>query len=170
MSGQAIMRTAYIQLSVVVLTSCLANSASADWEFTQWGMTKAEVQQAAKNRGIQLEISSDDYNCSNRHSAVAFKAEYKLDDFSAPACILFDRETGFLRWIKIPLPDPTLKQHLHDLLTKKYGGPFKTEELIPGILPVTTWLAPDARITISSIGDSATLDFEPREDPVGDGW
>lgn len=165
------MKRMYFPSSVIVLASCLAAPASADWEFTKWGMTKAEVQQSAKDHGIKLETSRDDYVCSNRHSAVAFKAEYRLDDFSAPACLLFDRETGFLRWIKIPLPDPTQKQHLQDLLTKKYGGPFKTEELIPGILPVTTWLAPDARITISSIGDdSSTLDFEPREDFVGDGW
>lgn len=157
-------------LATVALVGSVSSTASADWEFTSWGMTQDEARVAAQRIGVSVEESSDNYHCSNSYARVAFKVPYQLSDFRAPVCLLFDRETDLLREVMIPLPDPSKKQHVATLISEKYGQPFKTEELLPGILPTTTWLAPDARIQLYSTSSTATLSFVPPKDAVGDGW
>src|SRR4030095_8623740 len=156
--------------AVLTLCGLSRDSARADGEFTRWGMTQEEARQAGANFGLHPAVSDDDYNCSNSYGRVIFKAPYELEDVTATACLLFDRDTGFLREIMIPLPAPIRKQRVAELITKTYGQPSKTEELMPGLMVSTIWVAPEYRITLRSTGDLNTLVFAPPEDQIGDGW
>jgi hypothetical protein len=157
----------------MALSACslASGSACADWEFTHWEMSRPALWQAGKPYGITLATGpQDQYECSNSFASVVYKAPYKLGDFEATACLLFDRNTYLFREVHIPLADPSQKQHVAELITAKYGQPFRTSSLIENILTETVWLAETDRITLTYGVTWASLRFERPISETGDGW
>jgi hypothetical protein len=157
--------------SALIVCSALPCSARADWEFTQWEMSRQALWQAGKPHGITLATGpSDQYECSNVYAEVVYKVPYQLEDFRATACLLLDRNTFLFREVMIPLPNPSQSGHVAELITAKYGSPFGTSSLIGNVLTETVWLAEKDRITLRKGPSFATLVFSRRVSETGEGW
>ena len=148
-----------------------SGAARADWEFTHWEMSRPALWQAGKPHGITLATGpADQHECSNAYASVVYKVPYKLGDFEATACLLFDRNTFLFREVSISLPDPGQRQHVADLITAKHGPPAGTSDLMGDILTETVWLAEKDRIVMRKGPGFATLVFSRPVSDTGKGW
>src|ERR1700761_5763082 len=72
--------------AALVFVCCAASSAKADWEYTKWGMTPAQVTSAAKN----LTKQSTDLHPDSDGNVTRLVAPYKNGKFSFEAQFGFD--------------------------------------------------------------------------------
>lgn len=156
--------------AVLIAYGVPLDGARADWEFTRWGMTQGEAQQAGASFGLNPADATDHYDCTNGFGKALFKMPYRFENIDTKACLLFDHDTGFLRQVMVRLPDSTLKNNVAKLLSDKYGPPVKSEALIEDILVTTVWLTPEDEISLHSGRSYAFLLYSPAGDKVGDGW
>lgn len=160
-----------IKALVLAIGLCIPAAAHADWEFTHWEMSRPTLFKAGQPYGITLATGPQDrYECSNAYADVVYKVPYKLEDFAATACLLFDRNTFLFREVMIRLPAPSQAKHVAELITAKYGKPEGDTALIGDVLVETLWLAEHDRITLRKASSFATLVFSRPISETGEGW
>jgi hypothetical protein len=93
--------------------------AGADWQYTRWGMTPAEVEKAAEGR-----TKPADGPGRNSDTAVALlEVPYRADRFGFTATFRFGRESQGLESVELSLEDPDGCPALIQSLRGRYGDP-----------------------------------------------
>lgn len=105
--------------------------AAADWQWTKWGMTEAEVIAAAP---IPLNVGHDDGQNDKYKTHITF--DYNAASFRYEGRFTFSRATGALeRVVLTPLNGCNGTKML---LASRYGEPF-SKSSFPGLMAETTW-------------------------------
>ena len=125
----------YLFIAAVVSA---ATPALADWEFTRWGMTPAQVM--AGSAGMvkavpKEEIKRDDAD----HWEISLRGDIKINGKTRPASFMFDTKSGGLRCViynGLGSDAGSLKQELMN----KYGS---GKEETFGDMQSFDWVAPD---------------------------
>ncbi len=125
--------------TVLIASSLLivANPALADWQFTKWGMTPAEVQKASP---VNLESGDQ---CPILRTKVMFSSEWKAGDMIFLACYVFkeDRLHQILLYSNKIDRDAIIRG-----LSQRYGSPEINAQLRSLGLISYTWYMPDEEI------------------------
>ena len=123
---------------IVACVMLAATPASADWEFTKWGMTPAQVMAGSSGMVSAMpkdEVKRDDAD----HWEISLRGDIKANGKVRPASFMFDTTSGGLRCViynGLGSDAGVLKQEL----VKKYGD-GKQETF--GDLQSIDWVAPD---------------------------
>lgn len=94
-------------------------SARADWQYTKWGMSPAEVVKASSGQAVANKNPSHDV--VQDQDLAKLKAGYATGDFTFEAFFLFHQDK--LSTVILELPDAAKCRQLRDLLSSKYGRP-----------------------------------------------
>lgn len=143
-----ILTSAYVVASLLCATPALA-----DWEYTKWGMTPAQV--VAGSSGMVTAIPKDQIKRNDRdHWEMSLRGDIKANGRTRPASFMFDTTTGGLRCVLyngLGADAAMLKQEL----VGKYG-PGKEGTF--GDLQSIDWVAPDEiSLGYNEKGRSATV-------------
>lgn len=114
----------------------VANTAHADWQYTNWGMTAAEVKKASKGR--TQEMSPEEIKGkSSTNSPCLLKHRYTAGQLELQASLCFSAATNRLVSVTVdPVPsDSTQCSIIEEDLRKKYGGPISdTKDSVSHVL------------------------------------
>jgi len=128
-------------LSFVILFA-LVSGASADWEYTRWGMTPEQV--AAASKGMVKVLPANARNTqglANLQEAAA--GTHKDGNLLLDVRFSFNTGTNGLDCVTYALRNAAQNALLKDTLTKRYGPPQK-QGGIPDIgLEETSWTKAD---------------------------
>lgn len=153
------MRTLVI-FSVVFLFGLCARNASADWQYTKWGMSPEEVLVASKGKLKPCTPSA----CKGKNTDSATPkhyGEYRSGEFRFTIVTLFNNRTGKLSTVSLQLLDPTQGPSLIGALRTRYGEPANSSRT--QIMSLWIWREKADQISVLSIGDSHfTLTYQPR--------
>ncbi len=116
-------------VGVGMLDQTLVTDAQADWEYTRWGMSRAEVVEASHNAAVPVTEADHGHFASSGIPGLA--ADYRSDAYSFRVLFFFDSagklETAGLVFVDV---DP---EALAVDLEKKYGTPSsRFEKPLPG--------------------------------------
>lgn len=143
-----------IAVAVLLAPAC----ASADWQYTRWGMTKEEVAAASKGQ-----LKPCDARCASvttDNSAAGLVGPYKSGEFNFDAFAMFDKRTGKLVRVNLKLLAGD-GNALLGAVRLKYGEP--ASRLATDFISVHTWRDQGDEINIVRIGrDLTALTYEPR--------
>lgn len=106
----------------ILLSSAIALSvaapASADWQFTKWGMSQEDLLTVSP---INIKNSRFDPECP---STAPLSSNYEVSEFLMfTACYGFDRKSDTLNYVYLYLRDYASRGILYDSLVAKYGSP-----------------------------------------------
>jgi hypothetical protein len=142
----------------VALSMLLAGNALADWQYTRWGMTPAEVAKAPGGRAAPYVGAGE-----NTDTEVAkLLAPYSAGEYAFTAYFMFSRTTDRLSSVRLNLADPGRCQSVYSDLLAKYGQALK--DSWSGALKVSTWQdrPNNTRVQIVGIGQtSCTVIYSP---------
>lgn len=128
--------------------------AAADWQFTKWGMTPAQVKAASK--GAAKELLPDeaaDSSPKDGHVKALLGSDYVSGNFTFRAYFRFDAEQK-LR--EVMLSNTSNGSDILDALKEKYGPPI-TDKSTQGVIRQTEWLTAQDHIFAFWVIDSKTL-------------
>jgi hypothetical protein len=117
-----------------VLTATLASSAKADWQYTRWGMTPAEVSKASGGKAVN---NSNAARQSTEDEIAKLVAPYSTGEYAFTAAFLFNRSTDRLGSVRLKLENPSKCNALRHELLGKYSKPFNDQW--SGALKIATW-------------------------------
>jgi hypothetical protein len=115
------MRNAKRALAVVGLSFGIISVAHADWQYTRWGMTEAEVVKASRGQAIpnpQLARTSTEVELAK------LTAPYTTGAYNFEARFMFNRSTDKLTGVRLNLSDASKCIPLYHELVAKYGKPL----------------------------------------------
>ena len=121
-----------------VIALLMAKPALADWEFTKWGMTPAQVMAGSSGMAKAVpkgEVNRDDAD----HWEISLRGDIKAGGKTRPSSFMFDTRTGGLQCViynGVGSDASALKQEL----VSKYG-PGKEDTF--GDMQSIDWVAPD---------------------------
>jgi hypothetical protein len=131
--------------------------ASADWQYTKWGMTVPQVAAASGGKATPL----TDKGLDRGTDIVRLQAPYTSGAFVFTARFLFDASTERLSRVDLKLENGKMCADLHGALYTKYGPPDTTK---PSVAMLSIWRDRASSSTISLLtigGDSCTLGYAP---------
>lgn len=136
-----------------VVASLVARPALADWGFTKWGMTPAQV--VAASSGMVKAVPKEDINRDDSdHWEISVCGAIKANGSSRPSSFMFDTNTGGLKCVitnALGSDAAILKQEL----VSKYGA---GKEDTFGSMQSIDWVAPDEiSLGYNETGRSATV-------------
>ena len=135
------------------LSVTLAGSAKADWQYTKWGMTPAEVSKASGGRVVNN--SQTDQNTDTEIAKLT--TPYSTGDFSFTAYFMFSRNTDKMNSVRFNYADGSKCWLLRGELMSKYGQPVN--DGWSGMVKATTWQdgANNLRVQIAEIGIAPSI-------------
>ncbi|MDB5615920.1 hypothetical protein [Tardiphaga sp.] len=140
--------------------------AAADWQYTKWGMTVAQVQAASKGKLRPCDAQCAGHSTSN--ATVRLRGEYNAGEFAFSTWAAFDNQ-GRLNGIRLGLLDPSQVTPLIGSVRAKYGEP-ESGSRGSSILNISTWRDRTDQISLTVIGSSnAELMYSPRVTPSNAG-
>lgn len=105
--------------AVGIASLMYAYPAQADWQYTKWGMTPAEVTKASGGKaGPNADTSQ-----STSDETAKLTLPYVTGDLSFSAYFLFDNRTDKLTSVRLKLSDGSRCGDLYRALALKYGNP-----------------------------------------------
>lgn len=140
----------------LVITALCATPAAADWQYTKWGMTPAQVAQASRGA-----LQPCDAACDRRKTATEtprLVGSYKTGEFAFTAFAIFDRSERLSR-VLLELHGPA-GYALAAALRNKYGEPADKSRAT--VMDIHTWRDNKDQIQLVIIGDKADLTYRPR--------
>ena len=125
-------------MAACVIVLLMGKPVLADWEFTKWGMTPAQV--IAGSSGVVKAMPNEDVKRDDSdYWEISLRGDIKVAGRTRPASFMFDTRTGGLRCViynALGSDAAVLKQEL----VSKYG-PGKED--IFGNMQSIDWIAPD---------------------------
>lgn len=109
------------------------SSASADWQYSMWGMTLDEVIAASDGKARRFTDSGQDTD----NEKVRAVAPYVAGDFVFDAIFSFNRKNDTLSEVKLLLKDGN-GHSLYAALVNRYGKPVSENK--DSIVPNARWL------------------------------
>jgi hypothetical protein len=135
-----------------ILTMASISTARADWQYTKWGMTPAEVAKASKGQAMANPKEASE---STEVEFAKLTAPYTAGEFMFEAKFMFNRGTDKLSGVRLDLIHYASCNSLRSELLAKYDTPMK--DSWSGGLKVTTWQdrPSNMRIQILAIGETS---------------
>lgn len=151
------MRSAHVIAIIAVIWSA---PASANWQFTKWGMKTGEVIKASGNAATALSpAESQGRSLSDRSAIAEIGMPYRSGSFTFDVAFLFGANDGGLRLVDLRLTGGS-PYALEGTLKAKYGVPREAHHTEFG--DVLWWNAGPDQIMFSRIGSMADVDYSPR--------
>jgi len=143
------------QLSIVLglaVCVCSAGTAQADWQYTRWGMTEAEVIAASAGKAVAHHVRV-------RESWGIYPdlvAPTRFGPFEYDAYFYFDNDTGGLEAVRLEPPAPVWCIDVMKALLERYGT---DQEIING---KTIWRDPpnNDRVSLSEFS-TCRVKYQP---------
>ena len=155
----------------LALSSLLAHPALADWQYTQWGMSPADV--AARSSGQVHETAGTDGQTLPALPSLKVGAEgtYQLGKMTFHAVFYF--ENAKLKMVNMTLVDPNTSEdaiNLKNALDGLYGEPFHQKRTSFASMSTYQDRAKNNRISLSAYDTGlTTLVYEPLVDETSGG-
>src|SRR5437016_5340228 len=123
-------------VAIASLTVGFANPSNADWQYTKWGMTPAEVLAASGGKATESAIEEKEAG----KKAVKLKSEHTAGQYSFDVRFVFNRKTNALLRVDLELRNPSADNcgSLHGALFARYGIP--QEKSSQAFFESSTWL------------------------------
>jgi hypothetical protein len=142
--------------STVVLTP---SKASADWQYTKWGMTAEQALKASK--GALHPCGPGDCVKQVTDVEVAkLHGRYVSGEFEFQAHVFFDKIAGKLTMVNLRLLNPHQFPLLVNALRNRYGAPVDSSQ--NRYLDLNVWRTATDQISVSAIGSMVTLTYAAR--------
>lgn len=119
-----------IGVAIAVALS-VSSSAYADWQYTKWGSSPAQVLAASNGKASELTNEEKvEYADSSKGSTLTplLKAPYSAGRHEFTAYFYFDKRTKGLAYVNLRKPEPEPAAGLYGALLQKYGKPVMEEE------------------------------------------
>lgn len=146
------------------LACCLvvsaAGSASADWQYTRWGMTVAQVASASKGQLKECPPVACDSQGNDTTAAKLF-GTYLSGEFAFTAFALFDRRSNKLMGMRLSLQTPTPERgaSLAGSLRGRYGEPASEDRT--ALLTLMIWREKADQIAYLARPSSFIISYQP---------
>ncbi|WP_027517832.1 hypothetical protein [Bradyrhizobium sp. WSM1417] len=138
------------------------SAASADWQYTKWGMTVDQVVAASKSQMKRCSAVCNKQKTANE-TALLY-GSYQSGDLPFTAFAFFDNQTHKLAIVTLRLDDPSKGNQLIGSLRAKYGEPATNTR--SQIMDFMVWRPAGDQIDITRIGfaedQSYSLSYHPR--------
>lgn len=138
------------------------SAASADWQYTKWGMTVDQVIAASKGQMKKCSAVCDKQTTDSAKALLY--ASYQSGDFPFTAFAYFDNQSRKLTSVSLRLDDPSKGYELIGALRAKYGEPATSTR--SQLMEILVWRPSGDQIDIMRIGfredQSYTLGYRPR--------
>lgn len=132
--------------------------AAADWQYTKWGMTIAQVQAVSKGKMQPCDARCADQNTSRSH--VQLRGEHRAGEFVFNAWMGFDSQ-GRLNQVSLTLLSPDQIVPLVGSMRAKYGESESGSRDALGTTRV--WRDKTDQVTFMVIGERyAGITYAPR--------
>lgn len=148
-----------------------ASPASANWQYTTWGMTREQVARAAPGGTIDVDPST---RSSVDGDKILLEAPYTAGTFNFTAGFGFD-STDHLDRVHLVLQSGDAAS-LHVALVKRYGDPKHEDSDFDAFGGRITWITADQTIVLSQSDSAApgvtpgvTLDYARLNNASGEG-
>ena len=150
-----------LSLCVALLSLAFSVDATANWQYTRWGMTQKQVQ-ATSGKPTPLTPDEQTFNsAANSYEVALLQAPYSSGQYQFNAIFYFDRSKGTLTGVKLNLINIDRAGELMGSLRKKYGTP--SSEKRDAFLPYAIWFSGGDQISYLAIGDkSVSIRYTPR--------
>lgn len=140
----------WFSIAVLTILSGMPTIAHADWAYTKWNMTVAEVVAASEGKATENPSMEADSSADRIGKLVA---PYQSGSLEFRALFSFDRKTERLISVNLKLLKAEDLPLLSSALTSKYGRPLEQSEFDLGT--VKRWIDRDNNnvIMLYTIGD-----------------
>jgi hypothetical protein len=105
-----------------ILSIALGASAHADWQYTKWGMTPAEVAAASGGAVKVVRPSAESVADKTSRTLTECSGDYIVGKFHFYVVFSFDRQKHQLEEVTLLLPDHGYTDELRRALEEKYGA------------------------------------------------
>lgn len=129
-----------VRTAVFATMLIISGPASAEWEYTHWGMTAYEL--IGASGGIAKDVAHVDLDKFSR----ALSAPHQVMDISLRALFLFDLDTKGLSRIELSPTDKENCPVIRTLVIRKYGAP--ASESSTDVTRESQWLSTDTKIAM----------------------
>jgi hypothetical protein len=142
-------------LTIALLSGGVAAPANADWQYTKWGMTPAEVVAASDGKAVPDEKPSTNI----RGEVSKLKAPHAAGDYEFLATFSFDKSDK-LATVLLFLKGPTKCDLLRDEVISKYGSPQRSAT--SSLIRELSWLVVEenTKIMLSNLGSGTLCTLE----------
>jgi hypothetical protein len=144
----------------VLLFCFISWGATADWQYTKWGMSADEVLAASKGKLKNCTPAA----CKGKNTDSATPrhiGRYQSGEFQFTVVTLFNNKSGKLVTVSLELNDPTQWASLVGALRGRYGEPASSSKT--QIMSLWVWREKNDQISVIAIGqDHVTLSYSPR--------
>lgn len=159
----------------IALCCCLCcGTASANWQYTEWGMTLAQVAEAASGRAVAMSSEESVANSvADSNEKALLKATYESGQYKFTAVFSFDSRSGGLSSVKLNLVNLDKALELKGSLGAKYGKPAEQGET--AVISFARWRDNMDEIEYFCIGNqmlgvsSVSVGYKPRITTDNDG-
>ena len=144
-----------------ILWMGITTSSYADWQYTKWGMTPAQVIDASKGSVVATnnKDKSSQSASDGSHKAL-LTTQYKSGKFKFTVYFLFDKTSSELTYVHLLLNDKKFNAELLGATTSKYG---KFDGKSTGkYLNAVYWYSEGDQITYIDVLSSVSLNYRPR--------
>jgi hypothetical protein len=151
-----------MKIALVSLTMALVGSAQADWQYTKWGMTEAEVVAASNGSAVASDAKQLGMNFDKPGIETKLTAPYTAGQFIFDARFSFSKDRGALARVQLWPVDKMQCTRLQTELATKYGRP--THSRVDQIGRTTYWKDEQARnvTSFSSVlGATCYVSYDP---------
>lgn len=151
---------------VATMLAAYTSPALADWEWTQWGMTRFQALEASQGKATYAS-ASDKQRRMYRRSFIPVQVpelvvETRIGDTDFQAYLLFDVTSAKLACVDlIPKPGTTVNPDIRKALTSSYGAPVQEQrKQLPGVeWTTTTWVTERDTIELQLGGLGSKLKY-----------
>lgn len=150
------------------------SSASAKWQYTEWGMTLDQVSKAAPGGTVPLSSAESLANSvADSNEKALSKATYESGQYRFTAIFSFDSRTGGLSSVKLNMANLEKALELRGSLAAKYREPDYQRET--AVISVARWRDTTDEIEYFCIGNqmlgvsSVSVGYRPRVTSDNDG-
>ncbi|MGE5478095.1 MAG: hypothetical protein ACM3Q1_15665 [Bacteroidales bacterium] len=161
---------------VATILAAVASPAFADWEWTQWGMTRLQAYDAAQGKAAYAS-AADKQRRMYRRSFIPVQvpelvSESRVNGTDVQAYLLFDINTAKLACVDlIPKPGSSWAPDIRKQLVAAYGAPLnESRKELPGVVwTTTTWVTERDIVELQLGGLGAKLKYcERTKDAVAE--
>jgi hypothetical protein len=152
------------KVSLILIASLCAvfsTGASANWQYTRWGMTQEQVSVASGKTTLLAPEEQSANSAANSLETALLQAPYSSGQYQFDVIFSFDKSKGTLAHVKLKLINTDRAVELLGSLRTKYGKP--ENEKSGDVLSYATWYSGGDQISYVSIGNSTvSVDYQPR--------
>lgn len=159
------MRSGFAAVLVATGIGLFAPAARADWQYTKWGMTEAEVVSASAGRAQT--VDPQDVRGGLIGTVNRLSAPYAAGKYQFRAIFAFDQTSGRLAVVRLKVLNPADGYGVRAELMGRYGQPVRVTR---GTYATTEWLTDSEIVTFIDVaGGAFSVEYRPRSTAEANG-